>query len=270
VGAKCLSEVNLDETGEVDVFTSLGLSNRQARVYLALLKTGDAKAKIVAAYAQVERQEVYNLIEELHQRGLVEQNLTTPTSYTATPIDKAIALLIGQKSDELICLINKATKMVTKLTQTPNVCVGKKPCFGTIFEGSRGKQYIEAIQETRQSIDIVTSWTRFNQQNLQDEPLFYAKLKKRVNLRYIIEKPSKCSIPRWVEAAKEKYSNFEIRTQPNPPSVAVAIFDQKKAAIAYDAHANLNEGPDLWTTHHPLTVLCQTYFDVTWKQAQSS
>lgn len=263
-----MSEVNLDKIGEVDVFTSLGLSNRQARVYLALLKTGDTKAKIVAAYAQVERQEVYNLIEELHQKGLVEQNLTAPTSYTATPIDKAITLLIEQKSDELVYLTNKATKLVTKLTQTPNVCVGQKHCFGTIFEGSRGKQYIAAIQETRQSIDFVTSWTRFNQQNLQDEPLFYSKLKKGVNVRYIIEKPAKCALPRWVESVKEKYRNFEIRTQPDPTVASIAIFDQKKAVIAYDAQANLNDGPDLWTTHRPLTVLCQTYFDVAWRQAQ--
>jgi sugar-specific transcriptional regulator TrmB len=265
-----LSEVSLDEISEVDVFTSLGLSNRQARVYLALLKTGAAKAKIVAAYAQVERQEVYNLIEELHQRGLVEQNLTAPTSYTATPIDKAVTVLIAQKSDELICLTKNATKLVTKLTKTPNVCVGKKHCFGTIFEGSRGKQYIAAMEETRQSIDIVTSWTRFNQQNFHDEPLFYSKLKKGVHLRYIIEKPAKCNLPRWVEAVKEKYGNFEIRTQSDPTAASIAIFDQKKAVIVYDAQANLNEGPDLWTTHHPLTVLCQTYFDVAWKQAQTN
>jgi sugar-specific transcriptional regulator TrmB len=41
------------------------LSGRQARVYLAVLKAGDAKAKTIAEYAHVERQEVYNLIEDL-------------------------------------------------------------------------------------------------------------------------------------------------------------------------------------------------------------
>lgn len=256
----------------VDVLTCLGLSYRQARVYLALLKTGDAKAKTIAEYAQVERQEVYKLIEELKLKGLIEQKLKVPTSYTATPLDQAIVLMLEHKSDDLILLTKKATKLVTKLTQTQNSNNGiiMQPCFGTISEGSRGKKYLHAIEETQQSIDMVASWTRFKQQSFRFENLFIAKLKKGINLRFIIEKPTNNKLPKWIEVTKEKYSNFEIRTHPSSTAVAIAIFDKDKAAIVYDAQANLNEGPDLWTAHPPLIVLCKNYFDVMWNQAINS
>jgi sugar-specific transcriptional regulator TrmB len=261
-----LSGINLEG---VEVLVGLGLSSRQARVYLALQKAGDAKAKTIAEYAQVERQEVYYLIEDLKLKGLVEQNLKSPTSYTATPIDQAIILLLEQKSDELSTLSKKATKLVTKLNQ--NNCVKKsaQPCFGTISDGFRGKKHLEAIQETKKSIDMITSWGRFKQQSFRFENLFRGKLKTGVTLRFIVEKPLNNNLPEWVEAAAEKYDNFKIRTQPEPTATTISIFDKDKAAIAFAPNTSLTEGPDLWTTNPALTVLCQTYFDVTWKQIKS-
>ena len=57
--------------GGVEVLVGLGLSGRQARVYLALLKKGDARAQPLARLARVPRQEVYGLLLELQQLGLV-------------------------------------------------------------------------------------------------------------------------------------------------------------------------------------------------------
>ncbi len=56
----------------------LGLTERQARVYLTLLRTATAKARTVAIYAGVPRQEAYGLLLELQQRGIVHKNLTDP------------------------------------------------------------------------------------------------------------------------------------------------------------------------------------------------
>jgi sugar-specific transcriptional regulator TrmB len=262
-----LSGINLEG---VEVLAGLGLSSRQARVYLALQKAGDAKAKTIAEYAQVERQEVYYLIEDLKLKGLVEQNLKSPTSYTATPIDQAIVLLLEQKSNELVGLTKKATRLATKLNQKTDVKKSPQPCFGTISDGFRGKKYLEAIQETKQSIDMITSWGRFKQQSFRFENLFRAKLKNDITLRFIVEKPLNNKLPGWVESTADKYDNFKVQTQSDPTATAISIFDQDKAAIAFASNASLCEGPDLWTTNPALTVLCQTYFDVAWKRTKSN
>lgn len=255
----------------VEVLVSLGLSNRQARVYLALLKAGYAKAKTTAELAQVERQEVYNLIEDLKLTGLIEQNLTVPTSYTATPITEAIKLLLEQKTNQLITVTKNAKQLATKLNQPQNTALNIiQPCFGTICDGYRGKKYLKAIQETQQSIDAVTSWVRFKQQSFRFENPFRAVLKKDVELRFVIEKPLNHQLPKWVKATQKKHDNFKIKTQPTQLGASITIFDQNKAAIAFNANVSLSKGPDLWTTNPTLTTLCQAYFDTVWKQTKNN
>jgi sugar-specific transcriptional regulator TrmB len=255
----------------VEVLVGLGLSGRQARVYLAVLKAGGAKAKTVAEVAQVERQEVYNLIEDLKLAGLVEQNLTVPTSYTATPIAEAVKLLLEHKTDQLITLTQNAKQLAEKLNQPQNPApTTTQPCFGTISDGYRGKKYLKAIQETQQSIDMVSSWLRFKQQSFRFENQFRSALKSGITLRFVIEKPLNYPLPKWVKATQEKYSNLEIKTQTNPLAASVSIFDHNKAAIAFEANASLSKGPDLWTTNPALTALCQTYFDTAWIQTKSN
>ena len=92
----------------VDVLVSLGLTGRQARVYLALLKTGDAKAQAIAGFAVVHRQEVYRLLGGLAQLGLVQLNVSVPTSYGATPLAEGIKLLLEHKASELSVMSQKA------------------------------------------------------------------------------------------------------------------------------------------------------------------
>ena len=251
----------------VEVLVGLGLTGRQARVYLAVLKAGDTKAKVVAELAQVERQEVYGLIEDLKLARLVEQNLTVPTSYTATPIAEAVKLLLEQKTEQLITLTQNAKQLAEKLNQPQNPTpTTTQPCFGTISDGCRGKKYLKAIQETQQSIDMVSSWTRFKQQSFRFENQFRSALKSGITLRFLIEKPLNYRLPKWVKATQERYDNFEIKSQLNPLAASVTIFDHRKAAIAFAAGVSLSKGPDLWTINPALTALCQTFFNDAWKQ----
>ncbi len=254
----------------VEVLAGLGLTGRQARVYLAVLKVGDAKVKDIAELAQVERQEVYGLVEDLKQIGLVEQNLTVPTSYTAAPIAECINLLLAQRTDELTTLSKKAKALAARLNQTPSLAMAAatQPCFGIISDGYRGRKYLKAIQETQQTMDVVTSWTRFKQQSFKFENQFRASLKKGVVLRFIIEKPMNYRMPKWVGATKEQYDKFKIKIQLNPLAAAVSIFDGSRAAIVFASDASLSKGPDLWTTNPALTALCQAYFDTLWKQTK--
>jgi sugar-specific transcriptional regulator TrmB len=60
------------------VLVGLGLSARQAWVYLALLRVGPVRARVIAGLAGVPRQDVYRLLLELQQLGLVQKNLTAP------------------------------------------------------------------------------------------------------------------------------------------------------------------------------------------------
>jgi len=255
---------------EVDVLTELGLSNRQARVYLTILKLREAKAKTIADHSLVNRQEIYRIIEDLEQIGLVQRNVCVPITFSATPMAEVANVLLAQKTNQLISLRQKTNLLLKKLQLAHNTTLvnsaDKKPRLGTVFEADRAKKYIQTIQATIKTIDITASCKRFKQIiNLLETPLQTA-LSNGVAIRMVIEKSPAQLLPSWMINIQSQAipASLKVKTLFDCPSAAIAIFDQTTAAIAFDPHVNLSKGPDLWTDNPTLISLCQAYFDSLW------
>jgi Predicted transcriptional regulators len=248
----------------VDVLVGLGLTGRQARVYLATVKLGGGKAQKIMEMSAVGRQEIYPLINSLKEMGLVQKNLTKPTTYIATPITQVTNLLLQNKTNQLGHLTQQ-TQQLTKILEQNIPCMQTllNPCFGTIFEADRGRRYIQAIEDAEGSIELVTSWVRFRQLSFSFETQLKAALKRDVALRFVAEKPPNHVLPRWINPRLPRYK-FELKTTPNQPDAAITIFDGKQASIAFDKNVCLTQGIDLWTTHSALVAVCQAYFYRVW------
>ena len=82
-------------------------------------------------------------------------------------------------------------------------------------------------------------------------------------LWFVSEKPPGHCLPRWINPTLPKYK-FELKTTPNPPDAAIAIFDGTQVAIAFNKDACITQGIDLWTTHPALVAVCQAYFYRVW------
>ncbi len=252
----------------VGVLVGLGLSERQARVYLSLLKAGGAGARVVAGLARVPRQEVYGLLSQLQQLGLARQSLTAPVTYSATPFVGGVRLLLERKTQELTAITLNANRLTSNLGQNQPAQlvvapIAPKPCFGEITEGEDGKHYQTAIEQAQASIWLVSSWTRFRHFSYRFETQLKAALKRDVQLWFVAEKPPSHCLPTWINPSLPKYK-FKLKTTPNPPDAAITLFDGTQAAIAYDKNACVTGGVDLWTTHPALVAMCEAYFFRVW------
>lgn len=235
------------------VLVGLGLSERQARVYLALLRFGTARVGAVMGVTGVVRQEVGRLLLELQQMGLVRKNLTAPNTYSAMPFLEATRLLFERKAKEVTAQL------------CPPQPVPLPACFGAVFAGEHGTQYQHAIADARGSVEGVFCWVRFRQFCFRFEAELKAALKRGVVLRFAVEKPLNYVLPCWFKSLP-KY-RFELRTLSNPPDAAIIVFDGKKAAVAFDKDLCFNQGIDLWTTHRGLVAVCGAYFCRVWADA---
>ncbi len=258
------SHISLEDTG---LLMGLGLTGRQARVYLALLRCDVAKVKVLAGLAMVERQEVYGLIDSLSALGLVRRNLSTsPATFVPTPIREGVRLLLAQKAHQF-CTMRQQTKgLIEKYSQTaaPSKMLQAKPCFGIVYEADRGKKYLNAIKICVQSIDAITSWRRFKQLSIHFETQLSDALKEGVRLRFVTEKPLNHRWPKWVKLASDRYPNFEVKTALGVVEVGVVVFDGALVALAFDPESSLGRGPDLWSGHGGLVVACRGYFEGCW------
>lgn len=82
-----------DETAAVDALERLGLSNYEAKVFIALQTLGTGTARDVYRVAEIPRSQVYGAAESLAERGLVEVQHSTPMQYRPVSLEEAERLL---------------------------------------------------------------------------------------------------------------------------------------------------------------------------------
>lgn len=77
-----------------------GMTEYQARVYLALLDLGTATASQVPAISRVPRTRIYATMQQLHEKGLVEIIPETPLKYTPVPFSNYLAKLAQEQREK--------------------------------------------------------------------------------------------------------------------------------------------------------------------------
>lgn len=80
----------MKETELVEELTRFGLDERSARVYYHLSRLGQATASEVAQATDVQRTEVYRVMEDLEDHGFVEKTLERPRKYVPRPVKTAL------------------------------------------------------------------------------------------------------------------------------------------------------------------------------------
>lgn len=256
---------------DVEALIGLGLTFLQAKVYLALVKSGTATIKEISKTAGVARQDLYRITSELQKLGLVEKVIAIPTEFRAIELTSGISLLlqhVHQKEAE-------THKKILKLMQRyKGKNVKAKPLeagpnFILIPEGKAVTlRTIKALENAQTSMDSIISWKKFSylMLNAQEFRLMEA-LKRGVKLRFITEKPEgEKQLPRIVETLGKNYS-FAVRYLPAAPLAHIGLFDKREVFINTSTTGNLTETILLWSNCPSLAVVVYDYFEILWLTA---
>lgn len=77
-----------------------GLTEYQARAYLALLELNISSANQIPAISRVPRTKIYGIMRQLHDKGLVQIIPETPLKYKAVPFKRYLERRVGQLREE--------------------------------------------------------------------------------------------------------------------------------------------------------------------------
>jgi sugar-specific transcriptional regulator TrmB/pimeloyl-ACP methyl ester carboxylesterase len=91
------------------ILQNFGLTDKQADVYLFLVKRSIAAGGEISKQTKIDRSVIYRILKSLQAKGLVEQTLESPIRFMAVPVDKALDLIIKAKQEE-IKAVEKAKK----------------------------------------------------------------------------------------------------------------------------------------------------------------
>ncbi len=128
------------------VFEKIGLSEKETRVYLALLESGGISVRGLAEITKLNRGSVYDILKKLQIRGLVSfYHHETKQKFVAEDPEK-LGLLIEEKEQKLKIAKNEIEKIIPELKSIQDKN-GKKPTT-KFYEGRLGiRKILEDIFE---------------------------------------------------------------------------------------------------------------------------
>ncbi len=261
------------EFSEPQILIDLGLTLKQARVYLALVKSGPLRISAISRISKVARPDVYRTLSKLQKLGLVEKIIETPLEYRAVPMNEGLSLLLKTKTQQYE-KVRAETRMLldTAKIKSPSK---KKRMEGFQFVFIPRRTVIEriktAIEKAQLSIDLVLSWKRFSRGIASTfAESIESAWAKNVKVRFIIESPSKSETAKQLIRFCREKPNCQLRFTPHYPETIFGIYDKEEIFIIARSKTDLPGSPALWSNNHSLIALAQDHFEILWLTAIES
>jgi predicted transcriptional regulator len=248
--------------------TDLGLTKMQAEVLLALRMFDCAAAKDIAKITQIHRQEIYPVLTELQNLGLIERKIGIPNKYKTMPLSKILTLLLERKTKWMSELQKTTTELIQKANIETESKVGTQQedyDFTLVTGVERFSQELHDWETTAQTIDYVIRFDRFSYQMAERLKVDTWKFREDAKIRLVT-----CSRPESVYAGLRKPQNWEIRNIPFVTPVDIGIYNGKRAHLAIFSNRDniLQTEVGALTSNNPCFVqMLQNYFDVLWNNA---
>ncbi len=248
----------------------LGLTLSQAKVYMTLVTIGNLTARQTSTFAKVARQDIYRILSELHNRGLVEKIVSIPTKFTAVPIEEAVSILMDRKMKETAELQKRTKELLQHFaSKVKSSIIEENQQFVLIPEKERLITRIKmAIKTANERIDLTSSAKVLPNIFFVLAENFKEAIAKGVEIRCIVHKPEDTGS--WSETVQILAENplFKLKILYNSPDTRCGIFDYKEVFIATYPSRGAFQSPALWSNNPSLIIAFQDHFEKMWLEAK--
>jgi len=181
------------------LLNQLNFSEKESKVYLALLELGSAKAKEIYQKTDINRTTVYDICDELLQKGLISKYKKGAGTYFNCMEPKRLLTYLDREQEDQARKIErqkqKASELLPQLISLQNI-FSTKPKV-QFFEGEKGMR--EAYEDTLSSQEIILAYANVETMH-KGLPNFFPeyykrRAKKKIFIRAIVPR-NKLSIER--------------------------------------------------------------------------
>jgi sugar-specific transcriptional regulator TrmB len=261
-----MNEASSSQNETIQTLVNLGLTVLQAKVYIALAKLGTSTGRTTAKQAKVASQDVYRILNELQEKGLIEKIIAKPATYKALPIKEGLSILLQNKKEEYIETEKQAKKILYNFCEINQSFLQEKLEFTIVSELNHTmKLHGKLAGISKNKIDFVCSGS--------DKILFYycSDYIKEANARGVKIRAiaQKANAETSAETPKSSYENplFELRYLPeNVIPFGIHIFDRKEVTLS----ASNEPTPSLKTNSPHVVKLAEAHFESLWNAAQTN
>jgi sugar-specific transcriptional regulator TrmB len=253
----------LSNDDTMNLLIDLGLTCSQAKAYSALTILKKAEAKKIAKASNIARQDIYRIMPELEQVGLVEKIVASPILYKAVPLREGCKKLLERKTNQCLTLQEKLKLIENQPTSEVETEEGEA-ANQFILTSERNlfqRKMDEKIASAKVSIKAVLGSEGVKIILFNHFSTFKGALERGVKITIITEK-NDIKLSRN-EQTLCKNPLFEIRYVEELVPYVFTIFDDKAVNIRV-TDATI---PSLWTNNQTVVKLAETAFETFWNKA---
>ena len=259
-----------------------GLSEKEAKIYIQLSKTGSNKARTIASQIKMNRVQLYATLKTLQKKGMVESTFEYPTNYNAVPFSKVLDLFIKTKEEEVHSLQTKKEEILLQWEQIPVVNNKKDQSKIMVLQGRKHvySKIKQMVSQTKESINIVTSSpgvVQSYQAGVFDTG-FNHDLKIEVYIRFLTNfiglSPGLTIIKELIKRVEEEMMYIDIRiTDLGSGNVPRFVITDEKELVFFlkpteDITATNREDTGFWTNNTILVHAFQAFFEELWRNSE--
>jgi sugar-specific transcriptional regulator TrmB len=267
-----LSQQGVLKKEDIEALISLKLTLLQAKVYLVLATLREAKMSTISKVVHVSRPDLYRVMKELQDKGLVEKIISAPFRYAAIPINEAVHILLERINKERLESQKKAMNLIKRCEDINEIAtIASEECKFVLVPKNepllmRIKKEIATSQST---IDVVCSWDTGMKAIFDLSPMLLKAGDRGVKIRWITNETSNNNVPPTMLDDFSKKPFFKMRYIAYKIA-KVGIYDKKMILVASDPKSGYIQSPALYTNAPPLVDLVQYYFNSLWKKAEKN
>jgi sugar-specific transcriptional regulator TrmB len=255
----------------VVVFAKLGLTIRQAQVYLANAQIGRTTAKEIAKNLQIDRAEVYRAMVELEKFGLIYRSLTKPTTYTAVKITDALSIIVRRAAEESKHTQREAKGFIKTFKTQECEKSSQNGLLHAIIQCTAydTHEFEENLKSSQISVDFITTWHLLKRHLPSCKEIFLEAIEKGIKIRYLTYIPKDEELPSICQTLS-KHGSFEIKHISTPPALScLCIIDGKKASFTTFYAKEEKQFNILHIDDPGLVATVQDYFDIKWTMSSN-
>ena len=257
------------QEGDFDVFSEWGLTKLEIRAYFAVVKCGESTAGTISTFSKIAHQDIYRILNDLCNLGLVEKVLGKPMKFRAACFKEGFSSLLETKRREMSDLWEKTmnlAKLVQANTKT-QVYEFVEMRQRSLLEFALGNDRVR----NNQSIRVLTSPKRLDYWITTYPDLLEKAIDKGIRVKILVEKPPKAmnGIKNLLKEAPRR-NLFEVRYVHADPLVQFALVDNKETYLVIEQPSTkaLGDFPPILYSNHPiLAKLAENYFESMWNIA---
>lgn len=257
---------------ETQALLNLGLNATQARVYLCLAILGNANAKTLTECSKVQRQDIYRVLNELFELGLIQKELGKPTNFRAMPVKYGLNILAHRLDRKTRIAHKTAAKalsgfgkyIVAKNSQTLSNLVLVPEQEPIVLKAQ------ELLNSASYSLQVLSPAKNLFPWILEQKNLFRKALKRNVKFQFITDRTENGKALSQSLAVFRNNTDFELRMSPEPLAVSFGVYDRKKLIIELSAAEGYLQSQALVSENFCLLELALSYFESAWNKAMST